>query len=167
MKLPSGRPAENRRLLAGCVIGILLGFAFFLLLDGASQERRINQIRQLQAETHLLKEERRALIRAEDRKNRELEKKRTVQEITIAIFGKAPDRATRTELTHAVKAELRPLIGQNLSSVSDNRELIVKVIEKKPFIYAEITYHFKVRSIVVDSHMAIDLAIISKKDNSR
>lgn len=157
----------RRRFLAGCVIGLLAGFSFFLFIYGDLQEKQVNQIRELQAQLHLLEEQKKALIDAEERKNQELEKDLTIQEISIDIADHRPDRATRTELEHQVAEELHSLINQSIASVADNRELIVRAIEKKPFTYSDIVYHFHVRRIVIFSRLMIEIDISSQKDISR
>ncbi|RYL94598.1 sporulation membrane protein YtrI [Sporolactobacillus sp. Y61] len=157
----------QRKFIAGCIIGMLAGFAAFLFFYGETQEKQINKIRELQAGIHLLEEQKKALIDAEERKNTELEKKLTVQEIRISISGRKPDKATRTELEHQVAEELHSLINQSIASVADNRELIVKAIEKKPFTFADIVYHFHVRHIVIYSSLSIEIDISGSEDKSR
>ncbi|GGL42186.1 sporulation membrane protein YtrI [Sporolactobacillus putidus] len=164
---PYHRMPDRQRFLAGCIIGVLVGFSFFLFLFGAAQERQIDKIREQGAEIQMLEKQKKALIDAEERKNEQLEKKMTVQEIDVTIADASLEKAARTELEQAVADELNSVINHSIESVADNQQLIEKAIERKPFTAAEITYRFHVKSMVIFSKLTLLLEVSEKKDNSR
>ncbi|RYL93791.1 sporulation protein [Sporolactobacillus sp. THM7-4] len=164
---PYYKMPDWQRFLAGCVIGLLIGFSIFLFLYGTAQEKQINKIREQKAEIEILKEQKKILIESEERKNEDLEKKLTVQEIEIYISDHHMDEATKAELENAVADELHSIVNHSIESVADNRELIEKAIERKPLIVSDITYHFKVKSMVIFSTVTLQLQVSSRKDNTR
>lgn len=164
---PYHRDPDWQRFLAGCVIGVFVGFALFLFQFGTAQERQINRIRELKAEMDTLIEQKQIMLEEAEQKNKTLENKLTVQEVKIHIIDDETDVATKTELEHVVAEELHPVINRSISSVAENRELIEKAVEHKPFTVSEMTYHFRIRSLVIYSTVTLDLTISEREDNSR
>ncbi|RYM06927.1 hypothetical protein EWH99_01655 [Sporolactobacillus sp. THM7-7] len=164
---PYYRMPDWQRFLAGCVIGLFVGFSVFLFLYGTAQEKQINRIRELKAEIETLRAQREALIESEERKNRALERQLTVQQIDIIISDSRMDKATKAEVEHAVAEELHPLVNHSIASVADNSELVKNSIEGKPFVVSDITYQFRIKSMTIYSTVSLHLEVTDKKDNRR
>lgn len=163
---PYYRMPDWQRFLAGIVIGILIGFSFFMFLFGMAQERQMNTIREQASQIKTLEEHKKALLEDEEQKNADLQKKLTIQEIDVSIEGRI-DKVSKYELRQKVIEELRSLIGNDIESVAVNKELIYKSIEHKPFVIDDITYRFKIQDLVIFSNLQIQLKVAEKKDNKR
>ncbi|WKB36765.1 hypothetical protein QS257_07435 [Terrilactibacillus sp. S3-3] len=72
---PYYRMPDWQRFLAGIVIGILIGFSFFMFLFGMAQERQMNTIREQASQIKTLEEHKKALLEDEEQKKMPIYKK--------------------------------------------------------------------------------------------
>ncbi|MFC7393665.1 sporulation membrane protein YtrI [Scopulibacillus cellulosilyticus] len=160
-KIPSWQ-----RFLSGVVVGMIIGFLFFILLYGLAQERQINKIREQATEIKSLQNDKKALLEDQDKENEELEKKLKVQDIQVNIqtsSRKNIDRIVRYELEEQISERLQSLIKNNIESVAVNKELIYKAVEDHPFTIDKNAYYFKVKSLVIYSVIEVNVIPVEPK----
>lgn len=151
-----------QRFFAGVVLGAIIGFAVFVFLNGVAQERQLQIIAQQKVQIEHLEEARRILTEKEDMQNQELQKKLTVQSISIKI-DKNPkvllDGIKELDIKETILESLRPLIGNDIESVSSNRELIFNAINNKSFPIEDKVYYVKVKSVTIYSDLQIHVVV--------
>ncbi len=151
-----------QRFFAGFIIGALIGFAIFVYLNGINQERQLKIIAQQKKQITTLEDHLNTLREEEDQQNKELEKKLTIQSITIKI-DKSPkvtlDGIKELDIKEKIYKQLSTLIGDDVSSVSNNRELIFNAVNNQPFLIEDKIYYAKVKSVTIYSELLIHIII--------
>lgn len=151
-----------QRFFAGIVLGAIIGFAVFVFLNGVAQERQLQIIAQQKLQINELEKARRILMEEEEKQNEELEKKLTVQSITIKI-DKNPkillDGIKELEIKETILEQLLPLIGNDIESVASNRGLIFNAINNKSFPIEDKVYYVKVRSVTIYSDLQLHVVV--------
>lgn len=159
-KIPSWQ-----RFFAGVIIGMIIGFAFFLALYGVAQERQMTTILEQKGEIKDLKKRIKVLEEDKKEKNEKLQDVLTVQEITIDItvpdkYQDKVNRLTRHELESKIKEQLLSLVNRDLQNVFENRQLIDNTIEGRSFTVDDRNFQFEVVNKLIYTDLRITVSII-------
>ncbi|GAA0456235.1 sporulation membrane protein YtrI [Alkalibacillus silvisoli] len=144
----------------GILTGVVIGYMFFLYVYGQHTERWIednlairNELNQVQQENELLKQDK-------DDLNRANERRLTIQDIELEWSNSDEidlDRFTLHELNENVLQELQTIMGRNIESVSEQRELLMRTIENKVYDIRDIQYELEVRHITISPTLIITI----------
>ena len=166
MRIPAYyRHPAWQRFFAGCAVGIIIGFSFFIVLHGLAQERQIDKILEQQTIIDELKEDNKTLLEDQEEKNRELAKQLTIQEVNINIDkGKfSLNHIVELELKQAISSQLNILINKNIDSVAENQELIFQAINGHSYTVEDKTYLFRIKTLVIYS--TVDMTVMLMEVN--
>ncbi|MGV3488680.1 MAG: sporulation membrane protein YtrI [Tuberibacillus sp.] len=158
-----------QRFFAGCAVGSIVGFCFFILLYGIAQERQIDKILEQEAIIENLKNNIQTLREDNERENEKLAQQLTVQNVIINIDqGKfSLNHLVKLDLEKAMASQLNILVNKNIESVADNDQLIFQAIEGHAYTVEDKEYSFKVKRLAIYSTVKITAVASDVKDAKR
>ncbi len=154
-----------RRFLASLIIGGTIGFLLCLFMLGQSEEHHLHKIREQEVQIQSLVRDKDILLKDQSKKNKALEKKMTIQGITVNVEPQKPlmlERLVKIELERQVTDQLSSLMNNNLSSVAENRDLIYKTIEDHTYTVNELTYRCTIKNLIIYTDCIIDITVTSQ-----
>jgi len=162
---PYYRNPAWQRFFAGCAVGIIIGFCFFILLYGIAQERQMDKILEQETIIKDLQEANETLRESNEKENEKLSKQLTIQEVKVKIDkGKyALNHLIELDLQQAISSQLNILINKNIESVADNHQLIIQAVEGHTYTVEDKVYTFKVKSLVIFSTVQITVTLTDVK----
>lgn len=163
MRIPPYYHNPNwQRFFAGIVIGAIIGFVFFIFINGVAQERQLLLIAHQKEQIKKLEETNRVLMEDDTKRNNELEKKLTIQSIQVKFDSNQKiklDGIKQIDLREQIATQLRPLIGNDIESVAQNKALIFNVINNHAFLVEEKIYQVQVRSVTIYSDLEVQVRV--------
>ncbi|WP_027724089.1 sporulation membrane protein YtrI [Tuberibacillus calidus] len=155
-----------QRFFAGCAVGAIIGFCFFILLYGMAQERQIDKIMEQETIIKDLKDNLEVLRESSEKENEELTKQLTIQEVKVFVDeGKfSLNHLVKLDLEQALASQLKILINKRIETVGDNDQLIFQAIEGHPFTVEDKTYTFKIKSLIIFSTVKITVLLTGVKE---
>ncbi|MCH1627822.1 sporulation protein [Fredinandcohnia sp. SECRCQ15] len=151
-----------QRFFAGVAVGALISWFVFLYQFGVLQEEQLLLITKQQGDIKILEEYRDTLLSDKEKLNEENKKKLKIQEFKIDIIKNKKnnlDSFITHSLRTAVKEDLNHLIGEDVESISNTKELLIKAIENKTYEIDEKKYKLQVYVIVMGTTLEITLKI--------
>lgn len=158
---PYYRYPSWQRFFAGAVVGIIIGFCFFIVLYGLAQERQIDKILEQKTVIEGLQDDLQTLREGHDKENEELAKQLKVQEVKVKIDkGKFPlNHIVEFELKQDISTQLNILINKDIESVAENSELIFQSINGHSYPVEDKVYNFKVKTLVIFSVVQVTVTL--------
>ncbi|MBU8905167.1 sporulation membrane protein YtrI [Desertibacillus haloalkaliphilus] len=153
-----------QRFLAGVVIGMLIGWLFFLYHFGHVHEKLVIEIRKQQMTIENQKKDIETLRSDQRRLNEENQKKLTIQDIEIEFTNERKLRLnelTLYELRQKAIDELNFLKNKDIETVAETKDLMIRTIENKVFEIEDSRYQLNVEELylftTLEMHMKIEL----------
>lgn len=147
---PYYRKPGWQRFFAGIIIGMVIGWFFFIYQFGTVQEKLVTEIK-MQETT--IKEQKRniEILRSDkDELNKENQKKLTVQEVKIYFKN---DKALKLselslhELRSQIEHELTPIMNKPIETVSNASDLLHQTIQNKTYTVNDKRYHVIIKEV--------------------
>lgn len=134
---PYYKQAGWQRFFAGVILGMLIGWLFFLYQFGAVHEKLVVEIKKQQSV--IKKHETNIEILQSDQKerNEENKKKLTVQDVKVYFKNEQAvklNELTLHELRSAIENEIKSIKNTNIENVANSKDLLIQTIENKLFI---------------------------------
>jgi cell division protein FtsB len=151
-----------QRFFAGVVIGALISWFVFLFQFGILQDKQIQKISEQELEIADLKKSKEILIEDAKKLNEENKSKLKIQDFEIVFANRKKVELSSLDLHHmktAVLEDLNSLIGQDIQSLSKNKELLFRTIENRLYEMDDKTYKLKIHTVFVDTTLEISLNI--------
>ncbi|WP_026671607.1 sporulation membrane protein YtrI [Alkalihalobacterium bogoriense] len=151
-----------QRFFAGIIIGMLIGWGFFVYHFGTIHDRLIIKLKTQEITIQNLNEDLEELRSTEKRLNEENQKKLTIQEIEVDFTNDKDLRLnelTIYELKSSVINELKGLKGKDIASVAETNDLMLKTIENKTFEIGETKYRLKREQVYLFTTLTLYLKI--------
>lgn len=151
-----------QRFFAGVVIGALISWFVFLFQFGILQDKQIQKISEQELEISDLKKSKDILIEDAKKLNEENKSKLKIQDFEIVFANRKKVELSSLDLHHmktAVLEDLNSLIGQDIQSLSKNKELLFRTIENRLYEMDDKTYKLKIHTVFVDTTLEISLNI--------
>ncbi len=163
---PYYQKAGWQRFLAGLIIGMIIGWFFFIYEFGTIQEKLVTQIK-IQEATIKDQQENIEILRSDkDELNKQNQKKLTIEEIKVH-FNNAKSlklsELSTYELRSAIEKELTPIINKNIETVANTKELLFHTIENKIFMINEKKYRVIVKELYLFT--SLELVVEIQLDN--
>lgn len=136
--------------------------SFFLFVYGKHTERWIEENMEIRTELKQVKQENDLLKQDKENLNEEHEEKLTIQSFEINLDNAEElelDRFTEYELTERIEDELNPVIGRNIASVSDQRDLLIRTIENQTYHVRDIDYSVTISHLTVAPILVITVEV--------
>lgn len=150
-----------QRFIAGFILGSIVGWIFFVTLNGFAQERQIDVINKQRSKIESLEKDKGIWQEDVKEENEELQKKLAVQEIQIDFTDPSKSEIAETQrskLEEKIRGQLSSILTQNIESVADNRDLIY-LIENKTYEIDKEAFNVKIQSLVIYSTVEIVLKV--------
>ncbi|MFN7250665.1 MAG: sporulation membrane protein YtrI [Anaerobacillus sp.] len=147
---PYYRQAGWQRFFSGIIIGMIIGWFFFIYQFGSIQEKLVTEIKMQQA---IIKDQKRDIevLRSDkDELNKENQKKLTVQEVKVYFKNDKELKLSELslyELRSQIENELTPVKNKNIEAVANARELLYQTIQNKTYTVNEKRYHVIVKEL--------------------
>ncbi len=151
-----------QRFFAGIVVGALISWFVFLYQFGVLQEKQIQLITEQESEIKDLQDSKDILIDDIKKLNTENKNKLKVQDFKVEFANRKKFDLSSLNLhimQNAVIEDLNYLIGQDIQSLSKNKELLRGTIENRDFELDDKTYKLKIHTIYFDTTLEISLNI--------
>lgn len=164
MRVPQNQQTPGfQRFIAGLILGMILGWVFFVALSGVAQDRQLTKIQEQKGAIEQLKGQLRTWQEDSAEKNKKLEQKLTVQEIQIDITNKQKADIGKLEISE-LKGEVQDqlsstLLKQNIETVAANKKLVVQSVENKTYTIEKNKYRLKVKSLVIYSTIELTVQV--------
>ncbi len=159
---PFYKQAGWQRFFAGVIIGMLIGWFFFIYEFGEVQEKLVTKIRMQEATIKNQKDTIEILRSDKDELNKENQKKLTVQEVKVYFKNdklfKLSELSTH-DLRSQIEKELSAVLNRNIESVAESKDLLYQSIENKVFEVNEKRYHVIVRDFVLYTKLQVFVEI--------
>lgn len=146
----------------GVLTGVVIGYLFFLFVYGEHTERWIEENMEVRDELQKISQENDLLKQDKEHLSEENEERISVQSIEVELENAKQldlDRFTEYELTDLVIQELNTIVGRNISSVSEQRDLLVRTIEHKTYTVRNINYSLEVTHLTISPILLITVEI--------
>ncbi|MFC7373390.1 sporulation membrane protein YtrI [Fictibacillus iocasae] len=151
-----------QRFFAGLVIGTILGWVFFLVQFGLSQEKYIEIILSQKEIIRNLKNSQKLIIADNEKNNEEVAKKLKVQEVKVQVSNadklKAP-QLDQLMVKQRVTEEMHHLIGQDIETVAKSERLLRKAIENKTFVIDDHSYQVRIVNLFLYTKLELHIHI--------
>jgi hypothetical protein len=147
---PLHRRKGYQRFFAGIIIGMLIGWFFFLMSFGGLQDFYITEIKKRDEKIKNLNLEFKHYREDYEEKNKEIEKKLRIQDIKITFLNKEKaglKGLAVIELENAVKNQLHDILTKDIESVSQHSSFIYKALEDKNYKIGNQDYRVKVSQL--------------------
>jgi hypothetical protein len=147
---PYYRQAGWQRFFSGIIIGMIIGWFFFIYQFGSIQEKLVTEIKMQQA---IIKDQKRDIevLRSDkDELNKENQKKLTVQEVKVYFKNDKELKLSELslyELRSQIENELTPVKNKNIEAVANARELLYQTVQNKTYTVNEKRYHVIVKEL--------------------
>ncbi|HET7578376.1 MAG TPA: sporulation membrane protein YtrI [Bacillales bacterium] len=160
MRIPQSYQTPGwQRFLAGLILGMILGWVFFIIISGIAQERQLTKIQQQKDKIEQLQKALKNWQEDSEEKNKELEQKLTVQNIKVKLSAKGNLNLTKLELSE-LKGEVTnllssTLVNQNIEYAAASQKLIFHTIENKIYTIDKNNYRINVQMLVIYSTVQV------------
>ncbi|WP_077619060.1 sporulation membrane protein YtrI [Bacillus sinesaloumensis] len=151
-----------QRFFAGVVVGALISWFVFLFQFGVLQDKQIQKISEQTTEINDLKKSNDILIEDSKKLNEANKNKLKIQDFEIVFANRKKVNLSSLDLhilKSAVTEDLNSLIGKDIQSVSQNKELLFRTIENRPYELDDKTYKLKIYTVFFDTTLEISLNI--------
>jgi hypothetical protein len=163
MRIPPYHKRKGyQRFLAGILLGFFVGWVFFLINYGLSQEEYISRIKKQHEEIGELERQIKNWTEDQEKMNEENEKKLKLQEITITFVNNEQlkiSQFTEFELEREALRELEILLNKDIESISQNQALLMRLIENKIYTIDNESYQLKVHQLYLYTTLKLYLKI--------
>ena len=165
---PNYRSPGLERFFAGTIIGMIIGFVFFILLYGIAQDKQLEKIKKQQVEIEDLKKSVKTLTEQGTEENQKLAKQLKIQEISVDIESGRKDlpQLVTYELKKKIAQRLDALRNKNIDSIADAKDLIFSSIEGYNFQVEDNIYNFTIKSLFATSNLEITVKLVDEKPAS-
>ncbi|WP_100405100.1 sporulation membrane protein YtrI [Bacillus solitudinis] len=152
-----------QRFFAGIILGIIIGWFFFLFHYGQIYGNLV--IKMSEQEDTIKKQNVRIeeLLSEQDLQNEENKKKLTIQSIEIHFMNDRKlrlNKLTIYELKQQALNELTFLERMDIESVSKTKDLMIRTLENKVFVIGESRYQLDIREVYLFTTLQLHVKII-------
>nr|WP_309099682.1 sporulation membrane protein YtrI [Fredinandcohnia onubensis] len=151
-----------QRFFAGVAIGALISWFVFLFQFGVLQEDQIQLITKQESKIKNLEDDKDILIDDIKKLNSENKNKLKIQDFNVEFANRKKVELSSLDLHHmktAVIEDLNTLIGQDIQTLSKNKDLLFRTIENRNYELGDKTYKLKIHTVFVDTTLEISLNI--------
>ncbi|RXI98752.1 hypothetical protein DS745_19640 [Anaerobacillus alkaliphilus] len=159
---PYYKQAGWQRFFAGVIIGMIIGWFFFIYEFGEVQEKLVTKIKMQEATIKNQKDTIEILRSDKDELNKENQKKLTVQEVKVYFKNDKAFRLSELsthDLRSQIEKELSAVLNRNIESVAESKDLLYQSIENKVFEVNDKRYHVVVRDFVLYTKLQVFVEI--------
>ncbi|MFC0557921.1 sporulation membrane protein YtrI [Halalkalibacter alkalisediminis] len=164
MRIPPffGRPTVQR-FFAGIILGIFIGWFFFIYQYGQVYEGLVVRISEQEATIRDLEREKKILVSEQTKLNEENQKKLTLQDIEIHFNNDRKlklNQLTLLDLKQQALNELQDIKRKDLETIANMKELMISTIENKVYTVEDKRYQLNVTGTFLYTTLELYVEII-------
>ncbi|SDI77946.1 sporulation membrane protein YtrI [Natribacillus halophilus] len=164
---PLHRRPGWQRFLAGVIIGSLIGWGLFLYQFGNVHEDMVVELGK--KEIHIEQLERNLeSLREREQEEENDERDFVIEEISIVFENEEESRLSELalyDLQQQAMEELEHLLDEDVESVAENRELLVRTIENKRYPSNDYEYNLIVQQVTLYRTLEIHVEVVPVEDD--
>lgn len=148
--------------ILGLGIGAIIAYLLFTFMYGKTYGQLLEDHLSLKAELTELTEQNEALLQDKEEMSEQSKDDVTVQSIDMTFLNPADlklDRLMLHQFDEILLREISHIIGQNITTLSENDQLLISTIENKTVTLTESNYSFEVTKLIIAQHVKITLNI--------
>ncbi|WP_227936612.1 sporulation membrane protein YtrI [Alkalihalobacillus deserti] len=152
-----------QRFFAGIILGVFIGWFFFIYQYGQVYEGLIVRISEQEATITDLEKNIKILVSEQTKLNKENQKKLTLQEIEIHFINNNKIRLnqlTLLDLKQQVLNELQYIKRKDLETIANMKELMISTIENKVFPVEDKRYQLDIKDIFLYTTLELHVEVI-------
>ncbi|MFC0473267.1 sporulation membrane protein YtrI [Halalkalibacter kiskunsagensis] len=152
-----------KRFFAGMILGIIIGWAFFVYQYGQVYEGLVFRISEQEALIADLEGDIDVLLSEQDKLNEENQKKLTVKEIDIQFTNSRTlrlNQLTLLDLKQQALNELQDIKRKDIETVASMRALMISTLENKVFRVGDKRYQLTVEGTSLYTTLEIHVKIV-------
>ncbi|OIJ11013.1 hypothetical protein BKP35_12735 [Anaerobacillus arseniciselenatis] len=139
-----------QRFFSGMIIGMLIGWFFFIYQFGIVQEKLVNEIKKQEITINDQKDTIEILRSDQDELNKENQRKLTIQEIKVYFKNDKELKLSELsihELRSKVENELKAIKNKNIETVANTKELLYQTLENTTYEVNDKKYQVTVKDV--------------------
>lgn len=147
-----------QRFLLGFFTGVIIAYCIIMYMFGSMYEQLFEQNLSLASEVTELEDLYESLL--QDKKDEEEKNKMVIETIEITILNTEElklDRLIIHQFTEMIKQEIKHIIGQDITIISESDQLLLSTIENKSFTIDDFTYYFEVKKLMISQKVKLHL----------
>jgi hypothetical protein len=151
-----------QRFFAGVIIGMVIGWFFFIYEFGIVQEKLVTEIKKHESTIEDQEKDIEILRSDQDELNKENQKKLTVQEVKVYFKNDKDLKLSELsihELRSKVENELKPVKNKNIETVANTKELLFQTIENTTYDVNDKRYQVTVKELYLFTTLEIFVEI--------
>lgn len=151
-----------QRFFVGIFFGSIISWFVFLFIFGELQEDQLKEIVKQQSEIKELKNKNQLLEKDFEELNEKNQKQLKVRDISITLTNDKQlklDSLTTFFLKNGAKEELKHVLNNNIETVVENKELVIKTLENKTFEVDDQKYKLIVKQLYLFTTLELYLEI--------
>lgn len=150
-----------QRFFLGLITGIIISYVIILYMYGAMYEQLVEKNLKLHGEVTELEDLYESLLQDREDEDEARRMQSIVETIEITITNHKElklDRLLIHQFSELIKAELKHIIGMDLSVLAASDQLLISTIEKKAFTIDDFTYYFDVEKLIISQTVKLQLS---------
>ncbi|WP_096436091.1 sporulation membrane protein YtrI [Alteribacter populi] len=151
-----------QRFFVGVILGMLIGWLFFLYNFGYVHEKLVMEINKQKSTVENHEKTIDILQKDQDEQNKENQQKLTVQTIKINFTNEKEvnlSELTLFELKEDVESELELVKNKSIETVYSSKELLLKAVRNKIFVIGDKRYQLEVEQLTLYTTLELELSI--------
>lgn len=155
-----------QRFFLGVVAGSIVAYFIIMYMYGSMYEQLFEKNLTLASQVAELEDLYESLLQDQKDEDEENKKQSTVETIEIVISNAEElkfDRLIIHQFSEMIKQEIKHIVGQDISIISESDQLLISTIENKSFTVDDFTYYFEIEKLIISQ--TIKLHLIAKISN--
>lgn len=155
---PYHRKTVWQRFFVGALIGGVIAYCIFAYMYNSMYEQMLEDNLELKSQVTEVKNQNEALLEEKEDWDKQNQKELTVESVEVTIANDKDlklDHLIVHQMEEMIKDEVKQVIGQDLSIVSESDQLLTSTIENKEFAFEDFHYNFKVSRLTISQTVKI------------
>lgn len=155
-----------QRFLLGFFTGVVIAYCIIMFMYGSMYEKLFEKNLALASQVAELEDLYESLLQDQKEEDEKNKKQLTIESIEIEITNADElklDRLIIHQLTEMVKQEIKHIIGQDITIISESDQLLFSTIENKAFTIDDFTYYFEIKKLTISK--TVTLQMVGKLSN--
>ena len=151
-----------QRFFAGVIIGMIIGWTFFIYNFGMVHEKLVTEIKKQQSTIEAQMKTIDVLRSDQKKLNEENEKRLTIQDIEIYFTNERNMKITELtvyELKQQALGELEFIKNKDIATIAKTRDLMIKTIENKVFLVEDNKFQLKLAELYLYTTLELYMKI--------
>lgn len=148
--------------ILGLITGAVVAYALFTFMYGKMYGQLLENYLSLKTEVTELTEQNEALLQDKEDIDEKSKEQITVQSIKLSFLNPMElklDRLMIHQFDEILLREISHIIGQDITTLSENDQLLISTIENKTITLTESTYSFEVTKLIIAKNVKITLNV--------